>query len=102
MSSVDSLACIQWLVRCRVLRCDHRLATGKDCSLEEVAMVLKDGVVLCELLNRLKTHAINQKTVSYRPQTSQVPFVFFIFEVVRVTIAMNREAMLHNIDHRFF
>lgn len=69
--SVDWKLCVEWLVQCRILPPDGKLAIGNG-TLLDLALFLKDGVALCQLLNRLKTHAIDNKAFSHRPQTSQV------------------------------
>lgn len=38
----------------------------------ELAQALRDGVLLCQLLNNLLPHAINLREVNLRPQMSQV------------------------------
>lgn len=49
---------------------------GKVCDL---AQALRDGVLLCQLLNNLLPQAVNLKEINLRPQMSQVspgPFLF--------------------------
>ena len=70
--AVDWKLCVEWLVRCRILPPDSKLAMGNG-TLMDLALFLKDGVALCQLLNRLKPHAVDNKAFSHRPQTSQVP-----------------------------
>lgn len=72
MTSVNYRSCIQWLVRCRVLPSDHGLVKGQEGSADVLVQLLKDGVILCSLLNRLKPSAIGQKAISHKPQTSNV------------------------------
>jgi guanine nucleotide exchange factor VAV len=66
----DWTKCVQWLVRVGMLPGDHRLATPAA-QLAELAYLLRDGVLLCRLLNRLRPRTINTKDFSQRPQTSQ-------------------------------
>ena len=62
---------MDWLVHCKILPPDSKLAMGNGC-LMDLALFLKDGVALCQLLNRLKPRSIDNKAFSHRPQTSQV------------------------------
>jgi len=70
--AVDWKLCVKWLVQCRILPPDGKLAMGNG-TLTELALFLKDGVALCQLLNRLRPRSIDNKAFSHRPQTSQVP-----------------------------
>lgn len=38
----------------------------------DLAQTLRDGVLLCQLLNNLRAHSINLKEINLRPQMSQV------------------------------
>lgn len=57
--------CADWLSRCGTLSDVQSLE-----SVEHLASVLKDGVILCKTLNRLKTNCIPYKSFSLRPQGS--------------------------------
>ncbi|XP_041440009.1 proto-oncogene vav isoform X1 [Xenopus laevis] len=62
--------CAHWLIQCRVLPPNHRvtLATAQVCDL---AQALRDGVLLCQLLNNLMPNAVNLGEINLRPQMSQ-------------------------------
>nr|XP_033781207.1 proto-oncogene vav isoform X2 [Geotrypetes seraphini] len=62
--------CAHWLIQCRVLPPTHRVtwSTAQVCDL---AQALRDGVLLCQLLNNLLPHAVNLKEINLRPQMSQ-------------------------------
>ncbi|KAG5278242.1 hypothetical protein AALO_G00096780 [Alosa alosa] len=62
--------CTSWLIQCRVLPENHRvtLASAQVC---ELAHALRDGVLLCQLLNNLLPQAINLREINLRPQMSQ-------------------------------
>ncbi|XP_029441115.1 proto-oncogene vav isoform X3 [Rhinatrema bivittatum] len=62
--------CAHWLIQCRVLPPSHRVtwSTAQVCDL---AQALRDGVLLCQLLNNLLPHAVNLKEINLRPQMSQ-------------------------------
>jgi guanine nucleotide exchange factor VAV len=71
MASDPSLkVCVDWLVRCSLLPRDHWLASG-NAQMSDLAHQLKDGVLLCHLLNRIFPTAIDPKDFSQRPQMSQ-------------------------------
>ncbi|XP_053310589.1 proto-oncogene vav [Spea bombifrons] len=62
--------CAHWLIQCRVLPPNHRvtLDTAQVCDL---AQALRDGVLLCQLLNNLMPNAVNLREINLRPQMSQ-------------------------------
>ncbi|XP_023588852.1 proto-oncogene vav [Trichechus manatus latirostris] len=62
--------CGHWLIQCRVLPPSHRV-TWDGAQVCELAQALRDGVLLCQLLNNLLPHAINLREVNLRPQMSQ-------------------------------
>ncbi|XP_048847661.1 proto-oncogene vav-like isoform X2 [Brienomyrus brachyistius] len=70
--------CTSWLVRCQVLPSTHRLVwdSAQVCDL---AYALRDGVLLCQLLNNLKPQCISQREIVLRPQMSQ----FFCLKNIR-------------------
>uniref|UniRef100_A0A4W5MES9 Calponin-homology (CH) domain-containing protein n=1 Tax=Hucho hucho TaxID=62062 RepID=A0A4W5MES9_9TELE len=63
--------CALWLINCKVLPPTHRV-TGDSAQVFDLAQTLRDGVLLCQLLNNLKPHTINLKEINLRPQMSQV------------------------------
>jgi len=67
----DWRSCAEWLVRCQILVEGHR-ATSESAQVFDLAQVLRDGVLICHLLNRLHPGAIDSKDFSQRPQMSQV------------------------------
>ncbi|XP_047223543.1 guanine nucleotide exchange factor VAV3-like isoform X2 [Girardinichthys multiradiatus] len=62
--------CAMWLIGCNVLPANHRV-TADTAQVFDLAQTLRDGVLLCQLLNNLKTHTINLKEINLRPQMSQ-------------------------------
>ncbi|XP_038600591.1 guanine nucleotide exchange factor VAV3 isoform X1 [Tachyglossus aculeatus] len=62
--------CAHWLIHCRVLPPNHRV-TWEAAQVFDLAQTLRDGVLLCQLLNNLKSQAINLKEINLRPQMSQ-------------------------------
>jgi len=75
MAAEEWQLCAQWLVRCRILPDDHR-ATLSDAVIFELAQALRDGVLLCHLLNNIFPGAVDLKDFSPRPQLSQVRLLF--------------------------
>lgn len=63
--------CVDWLVRCNILPEEHR-ATQPDASAFDLAQTLRDGVLICHLLNTLSPNSVDLKDFSQRPQLSQV------------------------------
>ncbi|KAJ8011095.1 hypothetical protein DPEC_G00054630 [Dallia pectoralis] len=62
--------CALWLIRCKVLPPNHRV-TGAGAQVFDLAQTLRDGVLLCQLLNNLRPNTINLKEINLRPQMSQ-------------------------------
>lgn len=67
----DWVRCAYWLVHCQVLSPDHK-AAQPTATMNDLAHTLRDGVVLCLLLNKLKPRSLDPKEYSQRPQSSQV------------------------------
>lgn len=62
--------CANWLINCKVLPPNHRV-TWDNAQVCDLAWALRDGVLLCQLLNNLQPHSINLKEINLRPQMSQ-------------------------------
>ncbi|XP_077426262.1 proto-oncogene vav isoform X2 [Vanacampus margaritifer] len=62
--------CAKWLIECRVLPETHRV-TWESAQVCDLAQALRDGVLLCQLLNNLLPHAVNLREINLRPQMSQ-------------------------------
>uniref|UniRef100_A0A3Q3BDL7 Vav 3 guanine nucleotide exchange factor b n=1 Tax=Kryptolebias marmoratus TaxID=37003 RepID=A0A3Q3BDL7_KRYMA len=62
--------CAMWLIGCNVLPANHRV-TADTAQVFDLAQTLRDGVLLCQLLNNLKPDTINLKEINLRPQMSQ-------------------------------
>uniref|UniRef100_A0A7N6BEH7 Vav guanine nucleotide exchange factor 3 n=1 Tax=Anabas testudineus TaxID=64144 RepID=A0A7N6BEH7_ANATE len=62
--------CALWLINCKVLPANHRV-TWDSAQVFDLAQTLRDGVLLCHLLNNLKSQSINLKEINLRPQMSQ-------------------------------
>ncbi|KOB75706.1 putative rho guanine nucleotide exchange factor vav3 [Operophtera brumata] len=62
--------CASWLTRCGLLRPDHK-ANWETSTIHDLAYTLRDGVLLCNLLNVLHPGCIDMKEVNQRPQMAQ-------------------------------
>ncbi|XP_052737193.1 protein vav isoform X2 [Bicyclus anynana] len=62
--------CASWLTRCNLLRPDHK-ANWPTSTTHDLAYTLRDGVLLCSLLNVLQPGCIDMKDVNQRPQMAQ-------------------------------
>ncbi|XP_072219845.1 guanine nucleotide exchange factor VAV3-like [Leuresthes tenuis] len=62
--------CAMWLISCKVLPVNHRVIAD-TAQVSDLAQTLRDGVLLCQLLNNLRPHTINLKGINLRPQMSQ-------------------------------
>ncbi|XP_056412572.1 proto-oncogene vav isoform X2 [Hyla sarda] len=78
--------CARWLIDCRVLPPNHRvtLDTAQVCDL---AQALRDGVLLCQLLNNLMPHSVNLSEINVRPQMSQ----FLCLKNIRTFLSTSTE-----------
>ncbi|XP_016134505.1 guanine nucleotide exchange factor VAV3-like [Sinocyclocheilus grahami] len=62
--------CALWLINCKVLPPNHRV-TWESAQVFDLAQTLRDGVLLCQLLNNLRPQSINLREINLRPQMSQ-------------------------------
>ncbi|XP_016911016.1 protein vav [Apis cerana] len=62
--------CVKWLTRCGALRADHK-ANWPEATAVDLAYTLRDGVLLCNLLNTVDPGCIDMKDVNQKPQMAQ-------------------------------
>lgn len=62
--------CASWLTRCGALRADHK-ANWPQATAFDLAYTLRDGVLLCNLLNIVDSGCIDMKDVNQKPQMAQ-------------------------------
>lgn len=62
--------CVKWLTRCGALRADHK-ANWPKATAVDLAYTLRDGVLLCNLLNTVDPGCIDMKDVNQKPQMAQ-------------------------------
>ncbi|KYM80363.1 Protein vav [Atta colombica] len=60
----------RWLIRCGALRADHK-ANWPQATAFDLAYTLRDGVLLCNLLNIVDAGCIDMKDVNQKPQMAQ-------------------------------
>lgn len=76
MAMADDLwrECAAWLTRCKIIPPDHK-ANWPDSEIRVLALTLRDGVLLCNLLNFLDPNALDMKDFHRKPQMAQVSVV---------------------------
>lgn len=62
--------CVQWLIHCKVIPPDHK-AQWPDSEIKILAITLRDGVILCNLLNFLDPTCLDMD-FHRKPQMAQV------------------------------
>lgn len=63
--------CAAWLTRCKVIPPDHKANWPDSDHLRVLALTLRDGVLLCNLINFLDPNA-DMKDFNRKPQMAQV------------------------------
>lgn len=74
-----------WLISCNVLPKNHRVVADRA-QVFDLAQTLRDGVLLCQLLNNLRPHTINLKEINLRPQMSQVQQKFLFTRILTLNV----------------
>ena len=67
----DWRECVNWLVRCRALPDQNRLQS-ESASAIDLANALRDGRLLCVLLNTLRPGSVDHRDLALHTQSSQV------------------------------
>ncbi|XP_017869542.1 PREDICTED: protein vav [Drosophila arizonae] len=62
--------CVAWLVRCKVIPADHKAALP-DAEIRILAMTLRDGVLLCNLVIHLDPTSMDAREFNRKPQMAQ-------------------------------
>lgn len=63
--------CTNWLTRCGAIRSDHKV-NWPESTIDDLAHTLRDGVILCNLLNILEPGCLGTKDINQKPQMAQV------------------------------
>lgn len=82
--------CVAWLTRCKALPVDHK-ANWPDSEIHVLALTLRDGVILCNLLNSIDPNALDMKDFNRKPQMAQVCSMNFVFSIF-ITAERNTES----------
>lgn len=69
--------CAAWLTRCKAISPDHK-ANLPDSEIRVLALTLRDGVILCNLLHSIDANALDLKDLNRKPQMAQVSVVFLV------------------------
>lgn len=72
---VDDLwrECASWLTRCKIIPQDHK-ANWPDQEIRILAITLRDGVLLCNLINFLDANALDMRDFHRKPHMAQVSY----------------------------
>lgn len=77
--------CAAWLTRCKAIPVDHK-ANMPEAEIRVLALTLRDGVILCNLLNTIDPNALDMKDFNRKPQMAQVclesiffPYTFCLY-----------------------
>ncbi|XP_016976977.1 protein vav isoform X1 [Drosophila rhopaloa] len=62
--------CVAWLTRCKVIPPDHKAAQA-DSEIRILAMTLRDGVLLCNLVIHLDPSSMDPRDFNRKPQMAQ-------------------------------
>lgn len=62
--------CASWLTKWELIRKDHKSNWPTAC-IADLANILRDGVILCKLLNKIEPGALDMKDVNLKPTLAQ-------------------------------
>ncbi|XP_023037071.1 protein vav isoform X3 [Drosophila willistoni] len=62
--------CVAWLTRCKIIPLDHKAALP-DAEIRILAMTLRDGVLLCNLVIHLDASSMDSREFNRKPQMAQ-------------------------------
>ncbi|KAM7346484.1 vav guanine nucleotide exchange factor isoform 2-T2 [Cochliomyia hominivorax] len=62
--------CVDWLVRCQIIQPDH-MANAPTSEIRVLALTLRDGVLLCNLVMHLDPTCMDASQMNRRPQMAQ-------------------------------
>lgn len=82
--------CAAWLTKCKVIPSDHK-ANAPDSEIRVLALTLRDGVLLCNLLNFIDPNALDMKDFNRKPQMAQVCAFLFRWKSVDATMLLPAE-----------
>lgn len=68
--------CVDWLTRCQIIQPDH-MANAPTSEIRVLALTLRDGVLLCNLVMHLDPTCMDASQMNRRPQMAQVRKFFY-------------------------
>lgn len=77
--------CTEWLVGCKAIPADHK-ANWPDSEIRVLALTLRDGVILCNLLNSIDPNALDMKDFNRKPQMAQVCIILILHTITYQTL----------------
>lgn len=75
--------CVGWLTRCKAIPADHK-ANWSDSEIRVLALTLRDGVILCNLLNSIDPNALDLKDFNRKPQMAQVCSIKLLYTFIQI------------------
>ncbi|XP_040582225.1 protein vav isoform X3 [Lepeophtheirus salmonis] len=79
--------CVSWLCRLEVLP-DNHCITGSSASIQDLAYALRDGVLLCHVIQIMDPGSVDMRNVNQRPQNAQ----FLCLKNIRVFLNSCRDS----------
>ena len=76
--SDDWKLCVDWLLRLKLISRNHKVSSA-DAEPTDLVILLRDGILLCELVNKLSPTAIDPKDYCRRPQMSEVEMTNYYY-----------------------
>lgn len=80
--------CVNWLIQCKVIPPDHK-ANWPDSEIKILAITLRDGVLLCHLLNYLDPSCLENTDFHRKPQMAQVSGYMVMQYILFVIVVTN-------------
>lgn len=66
--------CVSWLTRCKIIPPDHK-ANWPEAEIRVLALTLRDGVLLCNLVIYLDSSSMDPRDFNRKPQMAQVSYL---------------------------
>lgn len=86
--------CVAWLIQCKVIPPDHK-ANWPDSEIKILAITLRDGVILCHLINYLDPSCLESIDFHRKPQMAQ----FLCYQNIKLFLDMcHNHFMIREVD----
>lgn len=79
--------CVAWLTRCKILPPDHK-ANWPESEIRVLALTLRDGVLLCNLIMFLDPTCMDKGDFNRKPQMAQVSVVVVAVLSIHLCVAI--------------